>query len=251
MKRFICLLIALFTLCVLASCGEAEPVMSEIFASDGGAGRTKNAVSDTEDDGSIVICLDPGHGFDDVGTDSDYLGDLAEKDITLAVTLLVKDKLEAMGYKVLLTHDGENFPKASIDDGNNLFNPKERIDYVSGLDIDFYLSIHCDTYEADSSVMGTRIYYSKDTDHTAEAADAAGCMLRGINTALSTQKKSVLKEMEYEAAYYVVRAASVPSVLIEMGFVTNPTDAQNMLSETWRDTFAAGIVAGLDDYFNK
>lgn len=238
-------------LCVLASCQEAEPVIADVFASEGGAGRTKTTASVDTDDGKVTICLDPGHGFDDVGTDSDYLGAFAEKDITLAVTLLIKDKLEALGYEVILTHDGESFPKSSIDDGNNLFNPKERIDSVSGLDIDFYLSIHCDTYEADNRVMGTRIYYSQDTDHTSEAADAAGCMMRGINAALPTQKKSILKEMEYEAAYYVVREASVPSVLIEMGFVTNKTDAENMLSETWRESFAAGIAAGLDGYFNK
>lgn len=236
---------------VLPSCEETEPVIADVFASDGGAGRTKTTASADEDDGTITICLDPGHGFDDVGTDSDYLGAFTEKDITLAVTLLIKDKLAALGYEVILTHDGESFPKSSIDDGNNLFNPKERIDSVSGLNIDFYLSIHCDTYAADSRVMGTRIYYSKDTDYTSQAADAAGCMLRGINTALPMQKKSVLKEMELDAAYYVVRAASVPSVLIEMGFVTNKTDAENMLSETWRESFAAGIAAGLDDYFNK
>lgn len=225
--------------------------MASVYASDGGAGRTKTeAPADTEDD-TVTVCLDPGHGFDDVGTDSTYLGEFAEKDITLMVTLLLRDKLETMGYKVILTHDGESFPKSSIDDGNNLFNPKERIDYAAGLDIDFYLSIHCDTYEADNRVMGTRIYYSKGTDYTKEAASAAAGMMRGINSALPMQKKAVLKEMEYDAAYYVVRAASVPSVLIEMGFVSNQTDAQNMLSETWRDAFAAGIAAGLDDYFNK
>lgn len=237
-------------LCALPSCRDAEPVMLDVSASDGGAGRTK-ATAAANDEESVTICLDPGHGFDDVGTDSDYLGALAEKDITLAVTLLIKDKLEAMGYTVVLTHDGETFPKSSIDDGNNLFNPKERIDYVSDLDIDFYLSIHCDTYAADNRVMGTRIYYSKGTPCTDQAADAAERIMRGINAALPAEKKSILKEMEYAAAYYVVREASVPSVLIEMGFVTNKTDAENMLDETWRDTFAAGIAAGLDAYFNN
>ena len=234
----------------LSSCEEAEPVMSPVFASDGGAGRTKNTAAVTEeDDGIITVCLDPGHGFDDVGTDSAFLGELAEKDITLAVTLLIKDKLTALGYEVVLTHDGKSFPKSSVDDGNNLFNPKERIDYAAGLDIDFYLSIHCDTYAADSRVMGTRIYYSKDTDFTEESADAAGRMMRGINSALPDEKKAVLKEMEFDAAYYVVRAASVPSVLIEMGFVTNQTDAKNMLSEEWQLAFAEGIANGLHTYF--
>ena len=59
--------------------------MSSAFASDGGAGRTKTTAAATEeDDGVITVCLDPGHGFDDVGTDSAFLGELAEKDPFLA-----------------------------------------------------------------------------------------------------------------------------------------------------------------------
>ncbi len=201
------------------------------------------------DDGEFTICLDPGHGFGDGGTDSEYLGDLMEKDITLAVVELLKAKLEALGYNVILTHDGKTFPKSAEDDGNDLFRPQERISYVSDLDIEFYLSMHCDSYPADSSVKGTRLYYSAGTVHTKESGAVAKAMMDGINGALPNSKKSLLREMEHDAAYYVLRACPVPSVLIEMGFVSNKTDAQNMVSEAWRETFAQGIVDGLHKYF--
>ena len=55
--------------------------------------------------------------------------------------------------------------------------------------------------------------------------------------------------MPYDSAYYVIRTCHVPSVLIEMGFVSNKTDAENMLSEEWRQTFAEGIANGLHTYF--
>jgi N-acetylmuramoyl-L-alanine amidase len=150
---------------------------------------------------------------------------------------------------VILTHDGESFPKTSADDGNNLFKPAERIAYADTLDIDLYVSVHCDSYDADASVKGTRIYYSLGTSHESDSSMAAGCILRGINTALPESKKATVKAMENEAAYYVVRACKVPSVLIEMGFVSNRTDAQNMLDPAWRDTFAAGIAAGVVSFF--
>lgn len=271
----------------LASCEKAQPVMLDLAADDGGIGRDPTASQPAEtagtvteppvttadsasvtvppettaattvvpmhpeppDDGILTICLDAGHGFGDAGTDSEYLGDLAEKDITLSVVELIRDKLTALGYNVVLTHDGESFPKSLADDGNNLFRPTERISYVSGLDIEFYLSIHCDSYEADSSVKGTRLYYSAGTSHTRDSGAVAKAMMNGINEALPNAKKSVLREMDYDSAYYVTRASRVPSVLIEIGFVTNKTDAENMRSEAWRDTFAEGIVTGLHNYF--
>ncbi|MBR2848199.1 MAG: N-acetylmuramoyl-L-alanine amidase [Clostridia bacterium] len=267
------------------SCNDAEPVILDLPSDEGGIGRDKeyevpetstDATTETTetadttvatnppsttaattdpyyppvpDDGVLTICLDPGHGFGDVGTDSEYLGDLTEKDITLSVVNLIKEKLTALGYNVILTHDGMTFPKTAIDDGNNLFRPQERISYVSELDIEFYLSIHCDNYTADTSVKGTRIYYSLGTDHVRDSGAAAKQLMNGIDEKLPNSKKAIIREMPYDSAYYVIRTCHVPSVLIEMGFVSNKTDAENMLSEEWRQTFAEGIANGLHTYF--
>ncbi len=278
--RLLCALLALLMLSLFVSCRDAAPVGLDV-SSDGGAGRDTSpsvpSVSDTtaeqtnappetdapetdppetefvypsfSDDGIITICLDAGHGFDDIGTDSAYLGDKTEKDITLPIVLMLKDKLEAVGFSVILTHDGTSFPKSAMDNGDNLFNPKERISYAYTLNIDYFLSIHCDSYTADSGVKGTRVYYSMGTPYESASASAAKKLAEGINSALPDSKKSVVKNMEYSAAYYVIRMAHTPSSLIEIGFVTNPTDAANMLSEAWRESFTDGIVSGLTDYF--
>lgn len=201
------------------------------------------------DDGIITICLDAGHGFDDVGTDSEYLGDKSEKDVTIAVVLKLKDKLETLGYNVILTHDGVSFPKSAIDNGDRLFNPKERISYAHTLNIDYYLSIHCDSYAADGSVKGTRVYYSMGTPYAGDSASAANKLMNGINSALPDAKKTVVRNMEFDSAYYVIRMAHTPSALIEIGFVTNQADAANMLSDAWQNSLADGIADGLDDYF--
>lgn len=201
------------------------------------------------EDGILTICLDAGHGFDDVGTDSEYLGSLSEKDITISIVRKLKPKLEALGFTVILTHDGNTFPKSAIDNGDRLFNPKERISYSTTLNIDYFLSIHCDSYPADPSVYGTRIYYSMDTPFEKASASAANALMKGLNNAFPDAKKSIVKNMEFDSAYYVIRKSHVPSALIEIGFVTNKTDAANMLSDAWQETFADGIAKGLDQYF--
>ncbi len=288
-RRILCALLSVLFVFLLTACRDATPAGLDLSANDGGAGRDTGFSSDVadpsdspvtdaqtdapdttvpetdppateppettftypryDDDGIITICLDAGHGFGDVGTDSEFLGELSEKDITLPIVLKIKDKLEALGFAVILTHDGQTFPKSAIDNGDNLFNPKERISYAHTQNIDYFLSIHCDSYAADSSVKGTRVYYSMGTPYESNSAAAANQIMKGINSALPNAKKTIVRNMEFDSAYYVIRMAHTPSALIEIGFVTNPTDAENMLSEDWQNALADGIANGLADYF--
>ena len=237
LKRFMCAAAAVL---MLSACAAVRPVSGGIGRETGGEG------SDAD---SIVICVDPGHGFDDIGTDSELLGEMSEKDITLSIALSLKPELEQRGFSVVLTHDGTAFPKTAIDDGNNLFNPKERIAYADTLSMQYYVSIHCDSYEADSSVNGTRIYYSKGTEYVKDSGRAAEKIRAAVNHAFPDAKKTTVRAMENENAYYVIRHAAAPSSLIEVGFVTNPNDAKNMLDETWRASLAAAIAEGIADFF--
>jgi len=246
MKRNSVLFSALLLFCAfLTACRQSVPALVEPAE---GAGREGHTFAEPH---RITICVDAGHGFDDIGTSSPYLDDLAEKDITLDIVLQLRDFLEEKGFNVLLTHDGSVFPKTVLDDGNNLFNPKERIAYADTLDIDYYISIHCDSYEADSSVRGTRVYYSQGTPYTKKSARAADDICAALNTAFPDDKKCISKDMAMDKAYYVIREAKVPSALIEIGFVTNPDDAKKMCSEAWRDSFASAVADGIALFFTE
>ncbi len=277
-KRCMLVSLALF-LCFLTACQQTAPTFNDLTA-DNGIGRDTgfdtSSVTDPpettppvttdppettdpadaqdtappDDDPRITVCLDAGHGFGDGGTGSDFLGEVLEKDITLSVTMLLKEKLEAMGFRVFLTHDGKEFPLTILDDRNNLYNPRERVSYAKTLDLDLFVSIHCDSYPTDPSVRGTRIYYSTGTSFASKTASVATNIKNGINDALNDTKKAVTRGMAHEDAYYVVRENRVPSVLIEMGFVSNETDATNMLNRSWHDMLATGIANGILNYFN-
>lgn len=242
MKLFTRCLSAALTALLLSACAAVRPV-------SGGIGRESSEVRNPDDPDSITVCVDPGHGFDDIGTDSELLGTYTEKDITLSVALALKEELEQKGIRVVLTHDGVTFPKTVIDDGNNLFNPQERISYADTQPIDYFVSIHCDSYAADSSVNGTRIYYCKGTGYEKDSGRIADKIRSAVNRTFPEAKKAAVRAMENENAYYVIRNAAAPSSLIEIGFVTNPNDAGNMLNEEWRAGLAAAIAEGIADFF--
>lgn len=251
-KITVYILLALTVCCLLVSCQESVPVISDGFGRDPDSTcvDSQDLPDDTApDDLRITVCIDPGHGFGDAGTTSEYLDDWSEKDVTMSIATMLQTELETRGYLVHMLHDGVTIPVNAKDDGNNLFRPAERIEAVRDVDIDYYVSIHCDAYAADESVMGTRVYYASGTKFTRKSKAAANDIQEAINDLLPRAKKTRVIEKSYEEAYYVIREAPVPSSLIEVGFVTNPTDAANMLDEEWRQTIAEGIAAGIDAFF--
>lgn len=244
LRRLFCLGTLLF---LLAGCAPAQSAMGQ--AADGAGRVTGDGSAHAQTLEDITICVDAGHGFDDVGTESSYLGDVTEKDINLTIALALRDALEKKGFTVILTHDGESFPKTALDDGNRLFNPQERIAYTNTLELDYFVSIHCDSYEADASVHGTRIYYSNGTDYTKESAAAAKQICTAVNRAFPDARETVTRDMSHDSAYYVIRECDAPSSLVEVGFVTNRTDVANMLDPDWCISMAEAIAEGIYQYF--
>ncbi len=199
------------------------------------------------DDGSITICIDPGHGFDDVGCSSAYLlGELEEKDMTLLYARDLQTRLEELGYRVILTHDGESFPQAYNFNGNNIFSVDERAAYVNDLDVDYFLSLHCDTFE-DSGIGGTRVYYY-DTDVKDEPYSPA--IAKSISDYLLKQfpndKTPTLHDNE---PYLVLRETTMSANLLEICFISNKTDAMHIQDPVWQEGFITGVVEGIHNYF--
>ncbi len=250
-SRSLLALLLVGTMLMLGGCSSVDEGMLPAF----GAGKV-TTVSSTETEEperepsekkGITICVDPGHGYEDGGTSSELLGDILEKDITLSVSMLVKNELELRGFDVVLTHNGENFPKASNDDGNNRFKPQERVAYANSLgsSIDYYLSIHCNSFDS-PDVSGLIVYHADES--------AKGTV--GDLEIATVIKNTVAEDFpDYKVTlntypYYVIRYTKVPASLIELGFVTNENDAQNMLDEEWQAKMAASIADGLEAYYS-
>jgi len=223
---------------------------------------------------SPLIVLDPGHGGNDPGAVSP--NGVYEKDVTLAVARETKRKLEEAGrYRVMLTRDGDVFLEL-----------RERVAKARDAGADLFISIHADTIEQRPSISGLSIYTLSETASDREAETLAAKENRadavsGLN--LSTENKEVASILislaqrdttnqsnrlagallgklggetnllpvkpHRQAGFAVLTAPDVPSVLIELGYLSNPRDLSHLTAAAYRVRLARGVSDGVDGYF--
>ena len=254
-KKKISLLIAavICLSCILSGCGSSDSDANALSPSYG-IGKVFFTEGEPDDEPTpqkhLTVCIDPGHGFTDTGTESEFLGAYHEDDITIAVSKKLADDLRELGYDVIMTHDGVTFPKASNDDGNNIFHPNERTSYINsfGDKIDYVVSIHCNSFD-DPSVSGIRVFYYQPSYVTGESEDAKSAAV--ICDQLESDFPDAVKPICEHQDLALVRDTGVTSVLVEMGFATNEADAKNMLDVEWQSKFAKSLADGIDRYFDE
>lgn len=253
-KSIIAGLLAIIIVLSLVGCGNRGEDLSILPSV--GAGRLNKSTSDTTAEpepeplptNGITICVDPGHGFEDPGTFSDIMEGLCEKDISLAVAKLLKGHLELLGFTVIMTHDGESFPKTSIDDGNNKFRPEERVAYANSLGdgITYYISLHCNAYPDSSDISGVRLYYADNADPSVKPDYQIAQAIADKLAADFPDNKTPVVQTE---KFYVIKYTKVPACLVEMGFVTNQEDVDKMSDPEWQDKFAKSVADALYSYY--
>ena len=210
--------------------------------------ETTDEIAVTPPENEFIIYIDPGHGFIDSGAESDYLGEYTECDITLMVAKEIVSMLNERGYTARLTHDGTVIPDSpEHDEMANRFHINERSSFVNANGVDLFVSLHCDSF-SDESVSGTRLYYCSDYEYADEAVDLMNMLTRAIGEMLPNGKKITHFGDPASNAYHVTSKVNAPSVLVEMGFISNPEDAANALDPEWRTKMATGIANGIAGY---
>lgn len=215
--------------------------------------------------GTWSVMLDPGHGFDDIGASSALLGEVNEATINLDIALRVREILAAHdSISVIMTHEDNAVDgRISASDGgepplNNLvlLTPEDRAVLANGQDIDLFVSIHCDSLPSDPGVSGMRVYYYRDAavegplNGGREALAAHVANQFGLRMGDSAPTPLV-RNMTEDTAFYVIKKLHVPSVLCEVGFVTNEQDAADLLDAEWRRAAAEGIAKGILCYIDS
>ncbi|MUK88216.1 N-acetylmuramoyl-L-alanine amidase [Ornithinibacillus sp. L9] len=185
-----------------------------------------------EDDSSLVdstykVVLDPGHGGKDVGATG--VSGQYEKSFTLSLSMKVKELLEQeTDIEVYMTRSDDSYISQES---------RYRPTFANDLNADVFISIHGNTF-TDSNVSGTEtFYYHKSSLSFAKivhehVAEATGFKDRGVK----------------REAYFVVKDTEMPAVLLEIGYLTNPIDEQEMLTESFQNRVAAAIVEGIIKY---
>lgn len=156
-----------------------------------------------------TVCLDAGHGADDVGATSTG-GARLEKDDNLRLTLKVRDRLEEKGVKVILTRD---------DDSD--ITLKERCKLANKKRCDFFVSLH-----RNSSVSGTgfEAWIAKEPKGNEE--ETAEKLVKALSDISGLPNRGVKRGYRNSSGnnYYVNSNTNMPSILLEVGFVTNEDD---------------------------
>ncbi len=222
-----------------------------------------------------VVVIDPGHGGIDNGTQA---GGPNEKELVLGFGLALRDRIEKSGkYRVVMTRTDDTFIPLA-----------DRVRIARNQSASLFVSIHADALpRREGDAQGATIYTLSDRASDAEAerlaeaenkADAIG----GVNLTeeptevadilidlaqretrtfsnrfarlLMGEMKSTVRMHKHplkSAGFKVLKAPDVPSVLIELGYVSNKDDLEHLVSENWRSRTVGSMAQAIDAFFAK
>ena len=219
-------------------------------------------------DSRKIVVIDAGHG----GTDPGALGDEhREKDLTLAAALALRDRLQRTGrYRVVMTRDRDVYVPLDT-----------RVQIARKANANLFISLHADS-GPDESVRGASVYTLADKavgrsarlvtrdDWFMKAGYHSDQSVSGILfdlTQRATKNRSatfaqllldevgdnqaLLRRSHREAGLAVLLAPDVPAVLLEMGFMTNPTDEALLANPASRGRLVGAVASAIDAYFRN
>ncbi|WP_421380096.1 SH3 domain-containing protein [Bacillus salacetis] len=172
-----------------------------------------------------TIIIDPGHGGHDSGTIG-YRGTL-EKELTLSTSQILYDLLRNAGADVKMTRSDDTY-----------YSLNTRVALAHYHDSDAFISIHYDSIN-DSSIKGYTSYY-----YHAYQKELSQTILDSLAGTLSSRNRGLKK-----GDYYVIRENRQPAVLLELGYLSNPSEEASVTTHSFQDMAARSIYNGLNDYF--
>jgi N-acetylmuramoyl-L-alanine amidase len=224
-----------------------------------------------------VVVIDPGHGGVDNGTQAGG-GDIMEKNLVLGFGLALRDRIEKSGkYRVVMTRTDDTFIPLG-----------DRVKIARNESAALFVSIHADALRrGEGDAQGATIYTLSDkaTDSEAERladtenkSDAIGgvsladeptevadilidLVQRETKTFSNRFARTLMGEMKNtvrmhkhplkSAGFRVLKAPDVPSVLVELGYVSNKGDLEHLVSENWRNRTVGSIAQAIDTFLAK
>lgn len=208
----------------------------------------QESIYDTEqntEDASIkknypVIVLDAGHGGFDPGKVG--VNGALEKDINLSIVKKLQKFLEEEGFTVYLTRENDSLLAPANSNSKKKDDMIARINLITKYNPFFTISIHQNSF-TDPSSSGPQTFYYKDSE---ESATMAQVIQDVLNTQLSPAKK---RAPQANANYYLLTRTPTPTVIVECGFLSNPTEADLLTQEEYQSRVAHSIFLGILSYY--
>jgi N-acetylmuramoyl-L-alanine amidase len=174
-----------------------------------------------------VILIDPGHG----GRDPGAIGNgIREKDVILPISLHIGQTLQSLGYTVHYSRTND----VEVD-------LAPRVALAERVRADVFVSVHANSLESrNSRVNGVETFYARGSRLGRELA---GYVQAEIIAATGANNRGIKP-----AGFYVIARTSMPAILVETGFVTNPTEAANLSDPSYQKRMGEAIARGIEQF---
>ncbi len=172
------------------------------------------------------VVLDPGHGGTDYGAIREGIN---EKDITLDLTQRVASILKSKGYKTAMTRTDDIY-----------IGLQERCDFTETENPEIFVSIHVNSAVATDPYGIETHYYHEPSKELAEVIQ------KHLIQNIDTKDRGILK-----SKFYVINHTDVPAVLVETGFLSNPNERAELITEKRKQATAKAIAEGIIEYLKN
>ena len=183
----------------------------------------------------VVVVIDAGHGGHDPGKVG--VNDALEKDINLQIAEKVKNHLEKNGIEVVMTREDDVMEDTKLED------MKKRVALINKTKPAITVSIHQNSY-SDPGVKGAQVFYYVNSDVSQEAASLMQEVLRKVDAENTRQIKS-------NSDFYMLKKTEVPTIIVECGFLSNPGEAEKLVSEEYQEQMAQAICSGIMTWLSQ
>lgn len=187
-----------------------------------------------------IIILDPGHGGEDPGAIG--VDGVLEKDLNLSTALRIRDLLIFQGYQVVMTRsDDRLLYDPDLPTSHKVQDLTTRLDYGKLYPSATFVSIHMNKFP-DADCSGLQVYYSGN--HAVSPVLAENIQQSYTETFPNAKVRAAKKAT---SAIFILHRIEIPAVLVECGFLSNPTENELLQTADYQKKLAALIVTALED----
>lgn len=190
---------------------------------------------------SVTVILDAGHGGKDGGASS--ASGIIEKNVVLSVTKKVEEYLKMQGMNVVLTRDGDYdlaSPEAKKRKTQDL---SKRVQIMNSQENGLVVSIHANAI-TNSTWTGAQTFYDPKKLENKKLATA-------IMNSMKSNLSSTTREPKSISSLFILKNSEVPSTLVEIGFLSNPEEAEKLNNEQYQQEVAYAIYEGILYYLDN
>lgn len=187
-----------------------------------------------------TIIIDAGHGGNDPGAIG--VSGTCEKDVNLSVATALKELALENGFDVIMTREKDVALYDENESNKKRSDLKNRKRLIENIDSAIFVSIHMNKYE-DASVHGAQTFYASNE----ESKVLAECIQKRIQ---DFDKENKRVAMRTPKTVYLLQETKRPSVLVEGGFLSNPTEEKKLLNRNYQNDLAVTILKGINDFLD-